>query len=72
MIRHRTFSQEKGITASGLIKNQELARQQAEQFIAQELDEQDVVSITETSLIMPLSSKGLFSVTVWFKERGKR
>jgi len=72
MIRHRTFTQEKGITAQGLIEHQELARQQAEAFIAQELDEQDIISITETSLILPLSSKGLFSVTVWFKDRGKR
>ncbi len=67
MIRHKTFTQEKGVTAKGLIESQELARQQAGAFIAQELDDQDIINITENSLILPLSSKGLFTVTVWYK-----
>lgn len=69
MIRHKTFTAEKGVTARGLIESQESARQQAEDFVAKELDDQDLVNITENSLILPLSSKGLFTVTVWYKMR---
>lgn len=69
MIRHKTFTAEKGVTARSLIENQEIARQQAENFVTQELDDQDIINITENSLILPLSSKGLFTVTVWYQKQ---
>ncbi len=66
---YRTFTQERGITARGLFEAQEAARREAAEYIDQQLGSQEVLSISETSLILPLSSKGMHTVTVWYRQR---
>ncbi len=63
MITHKTFS---GPTiGSQASDKREKIRKDAEEFIADEIREEDVVSITETAV----TSNGFFSVTVWYKKR---
>ncbi len=66
MIAHSTFSRHGGVTAKGMMEAQEQARAEAEAFIARELNDEDVVAITESALP---STWGhcLVSVTVWYK-----
>ena len=52
----------KGQAAFG---KREQLREKAEEFIANELNEEDVISITETAM----TTGGLFSVTIWYKRR---
>lgn len=46
-----------------LVKRQEL-REKAESFIRNEINEEDVVSISESAISM----RGFYSVTVWYRE----
>ena len=66
MIVHRTFT---GSTASwtgqaALDKREEL-REKAEEFIANELNDEDIINITETMM----SFGGIFSVTIWYRKK---
>jgi len=45
------------------LNKREKIRKEAEDFIANEINEQDVVNITETAM----TSNGLFSVTIWHR-----
>ena len=63
MIIHKTFS---GPTVgSQASAKREKIRGDAEKFIADEINEEDIVSITETAV----TSNGFFSVTVWYRKR---
>jgi hypothetical protein len=68
MIVHRTFSRHRGWTSKGMRAAQEEARAEAESFINRELNEDDVVAITESALPSTCSFC-LVSVTVWYRKR---
>jgi hypothetical protein len=72
MIVHKTFT-EQTIAFSGeaSLAKQEKLREKAEQFIASELNDEDVISITETQMGVGriFTVGGLFSVTVWHTKR---
>ena len=66
MIVHRTFTEQTtGLTGQAALNKREKLREKAQEFIANELNEEDVVSITETAITVG----GLFSVTVWYRKR---
>lgn len=68
MLTYRTFSDYKWVAWSprGLLERWDRVRQSARDFVASELDEQDVVAITESAWG---NSPYAFSVTVWYKKR---
>jgi hypothetical protein len=64
MIIHKTFTdQTTSWTGKDALNKREKIRKEAEDFIANEINEQDVVNITETAM----TSNGLFSVTIWHR-----
>ncbi len=66
MIAHKTFTEQTtALTGHAALNNREKLRAKAEEFIANEINEEDVISITETAM-MP---GGLFSVTIWHRKR---
>lgn len=69
MIVHKTFAQRKGMTSKRILDAQQEVRARAQAFIANEIDSEDVVNITESSVVLPLTDLGFFSVTVWYRKR---
>jgi hypothetical protein len=69
VIAHKTFARRDGMTAKSILEAQEEIRAQAEAFMAREIDADDVINVTESSLILPLTNWSLFSVTVWYRKR---
>jgi hypothetical protein len=67
MIAHRTFSGVGGKLASGIRKTQREVRAQAEAFLAESVDPDDVISITE-SAVPSTFSQCLVSVTIWYRK----
>ena len=66
MIVHKTFTEQTtGLTGQAALGKREELREQAEEFIANELSEEDVINIAETAI----TTGGLFSVTVWYRKR---
>jgi hypothetical protein len=66
MIVHKTFTEQTtGLTGQAALGRRETLREKAEEFIANELDEEDVISIAETAI----TTGGLFSVTIWYRKR---
>jgi len=66
MIVHKTFTEQTtGLTGKAALGNREKLREKAEEFIANELNDEDVISIAETVMTMG----GLFSVTIWYRKR---
>jgi hypothetical protein len=68
MITYRTFSDHKWLvlTASDVHRKWEKVRQQAQDFV-RDLDEEDVVAITESGV--GTGGPYVMSVTVWYKAR---
>lgn len=48
-----------------MLDKQENVREDAQKFIADQIAEEDIVSIAEAAM----TSNGLFSVTVWYKQQ---
>ena len=67
MIAHKTFSTHAGVTPRGMNKGQGSARSEAEAFIARELKDDQVITITESAVVSTWS-KCLVSVTVWYRK----
>ncbi len=66
MIVHKTFTEQTtGVTGQATLGNREKLREKAEEFIANELNEEDIINITETAI----TTGGLFSVTIWYRKR---
>jgi hypothetical protein len=66
VIAHKTFSEQTtSWTGQAALDNRDKLRDEAAEFVAAELREEDVISITETAMAVG----GLFSVTVWYRER---
>ena len=66
MIVHKTFTEQAtGLTGQAALDNREKLREKAEEFIANELNEEDIINITETAI----TTSGLFSVTIWYRKR---
>jgi hypothetical protein len=66
MIVHKTFTEQTaGLTGQAALGKRETLREKAEEFIANELNEEDVISIAETAM----TAGGLFSVTIWYRKR---
>ena len=64
MIVHKTFSkQTTSLTGQAALDSREKLRKEAEEFIANEINEGDVINITETAM----TPGGLFSVTIWYR-----
>jgi len=53
-----------------MLKNQAAVREEAQAFIADTLQDEDVISVTESAIVSTMS-KCLFTVTVWYRVRGK-
>jgi hypothetical protein len=66
MIVHRNFSESMvALTAKkSLVKRREL-RETVQAFIRDEVNEEDVISISESAFSMG----GFYSVTVWYREK---
>jgi hypothetical protein len=68
MISHKTFTRKTGISQENIKENQEAVRIEAEAFIRSELQDEQVVDISEAAVIIPLGMSGtLVSTTVWYK-----
>ena len=66
MIVHKTFTkQTTGLTGQAALDKREKLREKAEEFIANELNDEDVVNIAEAVM----TAGGLFSVTIWYRKR---
>jgi hypothetical protein len=66
VIVHKAFTEQTtGLTGQAALDKREKLREKAEEFIANELSEEDVISIAETVM----TAGGLFSVTVWYRRR---
>jgi hypothetical protein len=71
MILHKTLT-ERTVSWNGAntLRKQEELRARAQEFIAKELEEGDVINITES--LMGLGNwvqiGGLFSVTIWYRK----
>jgi len=66
MIVHKTFTEQTtDLTGQAALGNREKLREKAEEFIVSELNEEDVINITETAI----ATGGLFSVTIWYRKR---
>jgi hypothetical protein len=66
MIAHKTFTEATiGLTGKRTLMNREKLREKAEEFINNEINEEDVINITETAITISM----LFSVTVWYRKR---
>jgi hypothetical protein len=68
MIRHRTFTASKWLAwrPQALHDQWAAVRDQAERFIADELDDTEVISVTESAFG---NSPYGFSVTVWYRRQ---
>jgi hypothetical protein len=72
MIVHKTLTER---TSSWMAENtlakQENLREKAQEFIARELNEEDVINLAETLMSAGNGHEigGLFSVTVWYRKR---
>ena len=58
----KTFSL---LDSESFLDRRDKIRQQAQKFIGSQLDEKDVINITETAM----TSTGIFSVTVWYRTK---
>lgn len=66
MIIHKTFTEPTAsLTGKRALAKREEIRKKAEEFIKNEIDDEDVINITETFT----SLGSLFSVTIWYKKR---
>jgi len=72
MIKHKTLSRKTGLSRKSIQENHELMRSEAESFIKNQLSDDQVISITESAVMMPLGMTWtIVSATVWYKdERG--
>jgi len=71
LIVHKTFTQlALSWRSDHTLAKQEKVREEAEKFIAKELDQGDVINITETLLGVGrwMQIGGLFSVTIWYRK----
>ena len=65
MIGHKSFSELKILaTPGGILKGWQKAREEARWFISSELNDEDVIGITETSVDNPVN---LLTVAVWHR-----
>jgi hypothetical protein len=57
------------LTGEAALAKRENLREKAEEFIANELDDEDILGIAETLMGLGnwLQIGGLFSVTIWYK-----
>jgi hypothetical protein len=72
MIAHKTFTElTVSLTGEAALAKQEKLRKKAEEFIANELNDEDVINVTETIMSAGriFSIGGLFSVTIWHRKR---
>jgi hypothetical protein len=68
MISHKNFTRKTGISQEHIKESQDTVRMEAEAFIRSELNDDQVVNISETAVIIPLGmSQTLVSATVWYK-----
>ena len=66
MVVHKTFTnQTSDLTGNAALRKRERLREEASAFIANEIDDDDVINVEETDL----AGGELFSVTVWYKKR---
>ena len=66
MIVHKTFTEQTtSWKGQSTLDKQENVREDAQKFIADQIAEEDIISIAETAM----TSNGLFSVTVWYKQQ---
>ena len=66
MIVHKTFTEQTtGLTGQAALNKREKLRERAEEFVANELNDEDVINVAETAM----TAGGLFSVTIWYKRR---
>ena len=67
MIVHKTFTEITAVLIRGnvALDKQDKLRKKVEEFIAQELKDDDVINVTE--MLNP-SLGSLFSVTVWYRK----
>jgi hypothetical protein len=67
MIVHKAFTERTtGLTGQAALDKREKLREKAEEFISNELNEEDVISIAETVM----AAGGLFSIAIWYRKRG--
>ena len=65
MLVHKAFTEQMtSLTGKAALVKREKLREKAAKFISDEINEQDVVNITETAMAIG----GLFSITVWYRK----
>jgi hypothetical protein len=68
LIEYKSFNKKTGLTRKSILENQELVRREAETFIRNELNEDQVVNISESAVIIPMGMTWtIVSATVWYR-----
>jgi len=66
VVVHKTFTnQVGGLSGNAALRKRERLRDEAGAFIANEITDEDVISVSETDL----GGGDLFSVTIWYRKR---
>jgi hypothetical protein len=69
MIQHKTFYRKTGISHKSIQEEHESIRCELERFVANELSEDQIISITESAVLIPLGmSSTVVSTTVWYND----
>ena len=66
MFEYKAFANSGGMTEKAVLAAQTEAREQARGF-ANQLEDAQVIDITESSLVLPLTNRSLCVVTVWYQ-----
>jgi hypothetical protein len=68
VIAYRSFTKRTGLTQKSILEKQVFIRREAEAFIQNELDDEQVVNISEAAVVIPAGMTcTVVSATVWYK-----
>jgi hypothetical protein len=67
MIVHSSFRRKTGLEKKSIMENQELVRIEAETFIRNELNGDQIVNMSEVAVVIPLGMRWtIISITIWY------
>ena len=70
MIKHKTIDYKTGISHKRLLEAYERTRLEAESFIENELSMDQIISISESAVLIPLGmTSTMVSTTVWYNDK---
>jgi len=70
MIKHKTIEYKTGISHKSILEAYERTRLEAESFIENELSLDQIISISESAVLIPLGmTSTMVSITVWYNDQ---